>query len=118
MGTLDQAGADSLREPLEAALQRLAEFADEVGASPIASPNMTELAERVSRTRTAMQNWLDVDDAMARDDYPDAQSLLDRMRIANGRWPRAGGLPQRVADLASRVEAYYESGENDRQRVL
>jgi CheY-like chemotaxis protein len=118
LGVLDQSGDGSLREPLERALTSLADFAGEVGASGVSSPSMAELAERVSRTQTAMQNWLDVDDAIARDDYPDAQGLLDRMRVANSRWPRAGELPQRVQDLASRVEAYYESGENDRQRVL
>jgi CheY-like chemotaxis protein len=118
LGVLDQSGDGSLREPLERALTSLADFAGEVGASGVSSPSMAELAERVSRTQTAMQNWLDVDDAIARDDYPDAQGLLDRMRVANSRWPRAGELPQRVQDLAARVEAYYESGENDRQRVL
>jgi CheY-like chemotaxis protein len=118
LGVLDHSEDGSLREPLERALASLADFAGEVGASGVSSPSMAELAERVSRTQTAMQNWLDVDDAIARDDYPDAQGLLDRMRVANSRWPRAGELPQRVQDLAARVEAYYESGENDRQRVL
>jgi hypothetical protein len=79
---------------------------------------MGELAERVSRSRTAMENWLDVDDVLTRDEFPDAQLLLDRMRVASQRWPRAGGPPPRIAKLAQRVESYYESGENPRERVL
>jgi hypothetical protein len=34
------------------------------------------------------------------------------------RWPRRDQVPERVRALASRVEEYYESGENSRQRVL
>jgi CheY-like chemotaxis protein len=108
----------SLREPLERALEQLRELADRVEASGIASPNMAELFERVSRGRTAMQNWLDVDDAMLRDEYPDAQLLLDRMRVASQRWPTPEQLPARVEALARSVEGYYESGENPRERVL
>ena len=38
---------------------------------------MAELSEWASRTQTAIQNWLDVDDAMSREDYPDAQLLME-----------------------------------------
>jgi hypothetical protein len=55
---------------------------------------------------------------LARDEFPDAQILLDRMRVASQRWPRSVGLPARVNALAERVESYYESGENPRERVL
>jgi len=87
-------------------------------ASGIASPSMTELGERISRARTAVQSWLDVDDTLERDEYPDAQLLRDRMRLASRRWPRRDELPGRVEALAKRVEDYYESGENPRERVL
>jgi hypothetical protein len=38
--------------------------------------------------------------------------------VALARWPRSDELPARVRELARRVEAYYESGENSRQRAL
>jgi hypothetical protein len=79
---------------------------------------MNELSERVSRTLTAIENWLDVDDALAREDFPDSQVMQDRMRIAMSRWPLPDELPERVLELARRVEDYYESGENPKQRVL
>ena len=79
---------------------------------------MSELAERISRTRTALQNWLDVDDAMANEDFPDAQVLQDRMRIALARWPLAGEVPERVRELGQRVDEYHESGEKAKQPVL
>jgi hypothetical protein len=79
---------------------------------------MAELTERVSRTQTAVQSWLDVDDLLVRESYPDAQLLLDRMRLASQRWPAAEELPSRVRELGERVEAYYESGENPGKRVL
>ncbi len=79
---------------------------------------MAELNERVSRTQTAIQNWLDVEDVIARQEYPDAQILLDRMRVASQRWPDADSLPSRVLQLHQAVETYYESGENPRKRVL
>jgi hypothetical protein len=79
---------------------------------------MAELADRASRSQTAIQNWLDVDDRLVAEDYPDAQMLMDRMRLASQRWPRSDKLPERVHALGSVVEAYYESGENPRQRVL
>ena len=103
---------------LERALGELGELGACVRESGIASPSMTELSERCSRIQTAIQNWLDVDELMLREDYPDAQLLLDRMRLARERWPRDEPLPQRVAVLAARVEAYYDSGENPKQRVL
>jgi CheY-like chemotaxis protein len=107
-----------LREPLEAALEEIPALIDEVRRSGIDSPGMAELTERASRTQTALQGWLDVDDILAREDYPDAQALIDRMRLATQRWPRPDEVPGRVRELARRVEAYYESGENNRQRVL
>ncbi len=106
------------RSELEVALDHLAELQDQVKASEVSSASMAELGERVSRTRTAVQNWLDVDDTLAREDYPDAQTLQDRMQVASQRWPRSGELPVRVQSLAERVADYYESGENPRERVL
>ncbi len=72
----------------------------------------------MSRTLTAIENWLDVDEALAREDFPDSQVLQDRMRIAMARWPLSDEVPERVRELARRVEEYYESGENSKQRVL
>ena len=79
---------------------------------------MAELQDRALRSQTAVQNWLDVDDRLSAEDYPDAQMLMDRMRVASQRWPHSDKLPERVHALAKTVEAYYESGENPRQRVL
>ena len=79
---------------------------------------MGELRERTNRTLTAIEHWLTVDDAMAREDYPDAQLLRERMRVASARWPLGGRLPQRVQELAQRVETYYESGDNPKRPVL
>ena len=107
-----------LRPCLERAFQEMGALSDGLSTSGISSPSMAELAERVSRTQTAIQNWLDVDDLLAREEYPDAQQLLDRMRLASQRWPYADELPSRVAELAATVEAYYESGENPGKRVL
>ncbi|MCA9509127.1 MAG: response regulator [Myxococcota bacterium] len=107
-----------LRPRLDEALRELRALADDVRGSGIASPGMAELGERVSRAQTAIQNWLDVDDLLVREDYPDAQLLRDRMNVAAQRWPSGEALPARVAELARRVEGYYESGENPRQRVL
>jgi len=106
-----------LRPRLQQALEELREISAAIGGSGVSSAGMAELAERVSRCETALGHWLDVDDVMAREDYPDAQMLLDRMRMAAQRWP-GEELPARVAELARRVEAYYESGENPRERVL
>jgi CheY-like chemotaxis protein len=107
-----------LRGPAEQALAELAGLSERLRESEVASPHMAELGERVSRSQTALQNWLDVDDAMTRESYPDAQLLLDRMRLAARRWPYPDELPERVRALAQRVESYYESGENPRVRVL
>jgi FixJ family two-component response regulator len=106
------------RAQLEKALREIGALVQDVKRSGIASPGMAELSERASRTQTAIQSWLDVDDALAGEDYPDAQLLLDRMRIASQRWPRSDDLPAPVRALAERVDAYYESGENSKQRVL
>jgi CheY-like chemotaxis protein len=107
-----------LRAELERAREQLRGLSEEVRNSRIDSPGMGQLAERLSRTITAVENWLDVDDALAREDFPDAQLLLDRMRIATTRWPLVNRLPARVRDLARHVEQYYESGENPKQRIL
>jgi hypothetical protein len=40
------------------------------------------------------------------------------MRIAASRWPLPDEIPERVRELARRVEEYYESGENPKQRAL
>jgi len=106
------------RDQLEATLEGLGELGTEAKATGIDSIGMSTLAERVSRSQTAIQNWLDVDDELATNEFPDAQLLIDRMRVATQRWPYADELPGPVRELARRVEAYYESGENPRQRVL
>jgi hypothetical protein len=98
--------------------EQLPALSQELQGSGIASAGMSELAERISRTRTAVDNWLDVDDAMAREDLPDAQLLQDRMRVALARWPLAAQVPDRVRELARSVEEYYESGEKANQSVL
>jgi CheY-like chemotaxis protein len=113
-----QSAGDGLRPRLEQALQELGEFATKVRQSGVASPGMIELGERISRTRTAIENWLAVDEALAREGYPDARLLVERMRVANSRWPLPEAVPERVRLLAQRVEAYYESGENPGQPVL
>ena len=106
------------RAALEAAQGTLKELADRVAAAGVESANMAELAQRVSRTQTALGNWLDVDDLLAHEEYPDAQMLQDRLQLAARRWPRSDALPGRVVALSRAVEAYYESGENPRERVL
>ena len=63
-------------------------------------------------------SWLDVDDALAGEEFPDAQLLRDRMRIAAQRWPHSDPPPGGVARLARRVEEYYETGENPGGRTL
>jgi FixJ family two-component response regulator len=107
-----------VREPLEAAQTDLRTIASEAQASLVGTPGMSELGERASRTVTAIDNWLAVEDSLRREDYPDAQLLRDRMRMANSRWPLDDRIPSRVQELARRVEAYYESGENEKQPVL
>jgi len=109
---------EELRAALEQGLADLEELAGEASGMGVSSPRMAELNERVSRTQTAIQHWLDVDDLIAGKDYPDAQILVDRMRIASQRWPDADALPSRVVDLHEAVELYYESGENPRKRFL
>jgi PAS domain S-box-containing protein len=109
---------EGLRPQLERAVKDLGKIAAQARSASVRSAGMAELEERTARTITALQNWLDVDDVLAREDYPDAQLLMDRMRVALARWPLPEALPQPVAQLTRRVEAYYETGENPRQRVL
>jgi CheY-like chemotaxis protein len=109
---------NELRPVLEEARSELLSVADEVGGLHVDSGGVGELKERISRTLTAVDNWLDVDDAMAREAYPEAQMLLDRMRLARVRWPLKDRLPARVKQLGECVEAYYESGENPKRPVL
>jgi FixJ family two-component response regulator len=111
-------GSGELRPRLEAAREQLRTLREELARSRVESPGMAELGERISRALTALENWLDVDDALAGQDYPDAQLLQDRMRVATARWPLADEVPERVRELARRVEEYYESGDNPKQRVL
>jgi CheY-like chemotaxis protein len=115
--TVAQSKTDA-RKAIEEGLRALTKLTQEFDQAQIASPNMVELNERVARSQTALQSWLDVDEILAQEDYPDAQLLLDRMRVASQRWPYPDDLPEGVRDLAKHVEAYYESGENPRQRVL
>ena len=98
--------------------RHISDLGERVTGVGIASANMSELAERVSRTQTAVGNWLDVDDALAGEDYPDATMLRDRLNIAAQRWPQGAELPERVVALSRAVERYYETGENARRRVL
>jgi len=107
-----------MRDAVESAVGELRSLDGKVRGSAVESPGMSELAERIARTVTALENWLTVDDALAQEDYPDAQLLQERMRVALARWPRPAELPPRVRELARRVEAYYESGENPRRRTL
>jgi FixJ family two-component response regulator len=106
------------RAAIEEGLRALSKLARDFSDTKVTSPDMIELDERVARSQTALQNWLDVDESLAQEDYPDAQLLQDRMRIANQRWPYPDDLPEGVRVLAKNVEAYYESGENPRQRAL
>ena len=108
----------ALRPVLEAERERLRTLATEVQALRIDSSGMGELSERMSRTVTAIDNWLDVDAALGREDYPDAQLLQDRLRVAMARWPLPDQVPERVRELVRRVEDYYESGDNPKQPVL
>jgi len=108
----------ALRPVLERSRDALRGLVEEVQGLQIDSPGTGELAERLSRTITAIENWLDVDEALSRESYPDAQLLQDRMRIASSRWPRPDQVPSRVRELMRRVEDYYESGENEKKPVL
>jgi CheY-like chemotaxis protein len=107
-----------LQAELERAREQLKGLREEVRGSRIDSPGMEQLAERVSRTLTAIENWIDVNDALGSEDYPDAQLLLDRMRVATTRWPLVDRFPVRVRELGKAVDQYYESGENSKQRIL
>ena len=109
---------EGLRGRLEQAGGELRKLAEQIHASPVASADMATLADRMSRTITALENWLAVDDAMAQEAFPDAQLLMDRLRVAQARWPLPQQVPARVRELARRVEAYYESGDNPKQRIL
>ena len=107
-----------LQDELERAREQLKDLRAEVRGSRIDSPGMEQFAERVSRTLTAIENWIDVNDALGSEDFPDAQLLLDRMRVATTRWPLVDRLPVRVRELGRAVDQYYESGENSKQRIL
>jgi CheY-like chemotaxis protein len=108
----------SLRARLATAQQELAKISQLLKERSVLSPGMSELRERTSRTLTAIEYWFAVDDALAREDFPDAQLLRDRMRVATARWPLGGRLPGRVRELAQSVETYYESGESPKRAVL
>jgi len=107
-----------LRERLEQAVGELRKLAEQIRVSPVGSADMATLADRTSRTITALENWLAVDDAMTQEAFPDAQLLIDRLRVAFARWPLPEQVPARVRELTRRVEAYYESGDNPKQRIL
>ena len=107
-----------VRAHFEQGRGQLAELGEELRGSAVQTPGMKELADRISRARTSLENWLAVDDALTNDEFPDAQVLQDRMRVASARWPLGDELPMRVADLARRVADYYESGEQIREATL
>jgi len=107
-----------LRAHFESGRGQLAELGEAVRGAAVQTPGMKELVDRISRTRTSLENWLAVDDALTHDEFPDAQVLQDRMRVASARWPLGDELPARVADLARRVADYYESGEQIREATL
>ncbi len=107
-----------IRKRLEQAVEEMRRLTGEVRGRRIRSPGMEELGERISRMQTAVENWLAVDEALAREEYPDARVLVDRMRLALARWPSPEQLPEPIRELARRVESYYESGENSGQSVL
>jgi CheY-like chemotaxis protein len=109
---------DGLRGVLESGREKLREISEEIRRSSVQSAGMSELSERVSRTRTALDNWLEVDDAMARQGFPDAHLLQERMRISLARWPLRDEVPARVKDLARCVDEYYETGEKAGRSVL
>jgi len=108
----------ALRPRLASAQAELGKLSQQLRERVVSAPGMGELRERTNRTLTAIEHWLTVDDALAREDYPDAQLLRERMRVAGARWPLGGRLPARVKDLAQRVETYYESGDNPKRAVL
>jgi CheY-like chemotaxis protein len=106
-----------VRAHFEQGRGQLADLGEQVRAS-VQTPGMKELGDRISRTRTSLENWLAVDDALSHDEFPDAQVLQDRMRVASARWPLGDELPPRVTDLGRRVADYYESGEQIREATL
>jgi hypothetical protein len=107
-----------VRAHFEQGRDQLAGLGEEVRGSAVQTPGMKELADRISRARTSVENWLAVDDALVNEEFPDAQVLQDRMRVASARWPLGEEMPRRVADLARRVADYYESGEQLREATL
>ncbi|MCH7600771.1 MAG: DEAD/DEAH box helicase [Myxococcales bacterium] len=109
---------DGLRKEFKRSLDKLSKLGEQVASSGITSPSMSFLSERVTRTQTAISSWLEIDDLMCREDYPDAQLLIERMRLANKRWPQSVEVPVRVLSLGKLVESYYESGVNPKERVL
>jgi hypothetical protein len=110
--------SENLRPVLEDSRTALRSLADEAGSLHMDTSGLGELGERITRTVTAIENWLDVDDALAGESYPDAQLLQDRMRIATARWPAPDRVPGKVRELARGVADYYESGENPKKRLL
>ncbi|HEY8120138.1 MAG TPA: response regulator [Myxococcota bacterium] len=108
----------ALRPRLGSAQEELGRLSQQLREKQVSAPGMGELRERTNRTLTAIEHWLTVDDALAREEFPDAQLLRERMRVASARWPLGGRLPVRVKELAQRVEAYYESGDNPKHAVL
>jgi PAS domain S-box-containing protein len=111
-------GSGVLRPVLDGALGDLAELGERISGAGVSSASMAELRERVSRTQTAIGNWLDIDDALASEEFPDAQLLRDRLNVSAQRWARSEALPEGIVALSEAVENYYESGENPRQRIL
>jgi CheY-like chemotaxis protein len=107
-----------VRSHFEQGRSQLSELGEEVRGGSVQTPGMKELADRIARARTSLENWLAVDDALRNEEFPDAQVLQDRMRVASARWPLGDELPPRVAHLAQRVADYYESGEQIREATL
>ncbi len=106
------------RERAERAQAELRALLDDARATGIASAGIEQVRELASRCQTALQSWLDVDDALVAEEFPDAQLLRERMRLGLDRWPSPEKLPEPVRELADRVEVYYETGENPRIHVL
>ncbi len=111
------AAEGAVRELLERARDELGALAEELRGLHVTSSGVGELSERLSRTLTAVDNWLLVDDRLVQEKFPDAQLLLDGMRLAADRWP-LHEVPRRVQALAQRVADYYDSGENPQEPVL
>jgi CheY-like chemotaxis protein len=111
-------GDGGSRERLAQAVDEFRQLQEQTGGPPVQSPDMAALEEQLAQAQTALENWLAVDEALAQDSYPDARMLVDRMRLAMSRWPRPDAVPERVRELARRVETYYDSGENPGKRIL